>query len=265
MLTYVMIGDPIDHTRSPGLLNEIFQKRGIAAHAVPQRVASCQLEVTLRTLRDRHDVAGLMITTPHKSAVVEYVDALTSAAKQLQCVNCMRRESNGGWLGAQFDGAGLLFALLNRGIRVSGSRVLLLGTGNAARAIGLALAQQPLSCLQIRSRDFARAQALVNLLATESNCTVVEADSGQMTDYDIVINATTVGMAKDDPSPIDYRQLKENAVIADIVADPIKTRLAADAMAHGFQLVTGRHMASAQVPQIFEFFRGVRDDERHGT
>ena len=248
----MMIGDPIDKVRTPDILTRLYATDGFDMDVHARGVATGETDQVCFDMRNDLDLVGLLITMPHKNAFAGIVDDLTSTARTLGSINCARREASGRWLGAQFDGTGLTGALDNAGVSLQSARVLLMGAGGAGLAIADALSRQQIDRLDIFELDGERRRSARRILRNRSAVSVVDCPTGKAS-YDVVINATPLGMDASDPSPIDVETLRDGCVVADIVADPAETTLVRDATAAGIRVITGRDMVEAQAPLIYAF------------
>lgn len=265
-----VIGSPIRHSLSPVLLNAAFRAADLdwtyVAFDVPDGHAPAALDA-MRTL----GLGGLSVTMPHKAAVAAAVDDLDPVAELLGAVNCVvpHREPDTGVVtltGRNTDGAGFLRSLTGAGVDPSGRRVAVVGAGGAARAIVVALVGAGADVVVV-NRTRARADEVV-AVATRARSGVGSVPSGSVSagsasdvaGADIVVNATSVGMA-DTPqagaSPVDAAALRADQVVADIVYHPRTTPLLAAAAAAGAIAVGGLGMLVHQAAVAFEAWTGV--------
>ena len=149
---------------------------------------------------------------------IEYCDDLTDIARQVGSVNAIRIDPDTGRLtGGNFDGEGMLAGLHQQGHTVAGKRVLLVGTGGAGKSIAWSLAQQKPARLALYNRSPARAQALLERLQKQFPALDLVISDGNAQDYDVVINATSLGLKDDDPLPLDPNTLRAGALVCEVV------------------------------------------------
>jgi len=260
MKNYIMIGAPVTTVRTPPLLADYLARAGIEARIEIRHLEPDDLHGFMKTFMSDPGIDGLMVTMPHKKTILPYMDRLSDAARLAGSVNAVKRLTSGELAGAQFDGAGLVNALLEKGAPLTTARVLLAGAGGAGLAIAQALLAHGCRSLAIAETNRDLLDRALSLLRAQSPCPVAGANETGA-EYDLLINATPLGMGADDPSPFGKRLVAHAAVIADIVADPPETRLAALARAAGVVFVTGRDMVKGQVAPIGDWL--MHDDAQH--
>lgn len=262
---YLIVGHPVAQVQAPMLFNAVFARAGLNAVMVPVCIAPEHLSAFVRAAFLAPNVRGLSVTIPHKAPLLETVDYCSPAARQAGAVNAVRREADGRLTGALFDGQGLRAALDHFGMAYAGRRVLLLGAGGAAAAIANALAQAPGAAAQIQLFDPlpGKAAALAQRLALPA---VQAAPHNHPAGFDLVINASPLGLQADDALPCDVQDLEPHAAVMDIVMKNQPTPWVRAARARGLQAQPGFEMLVQQTAPYLEFFglpeaaRLVRDD-----
>ncbi|WP_108658827.1 shikimate dehydrogenase family protein [Acuticoccus kandeliae] len=243
---YIMIGAPVTSVRTPPLLEAWFAARGEAATCAVRHVEPEDLPALVDEVRADPGIDGLMVTMPHKRAILPLLDGLSGTARAAGSVNAVKRTANG-LEGAQFDGIALVNALAAAGADLSTSRVTLAGLGGAGLAIALALEAAGNRDLTLVESDPARLAAVGAMLAIAPR---MLDPSAPRPAADILVNATPLGMARGDPSPFGEAEVAAARLVADIVAVPNETRLADLARAAGIPLVTGYEMVTHQIEPI---------------
>ncbi len=249
-----IIGDPVSQVKSPEFWNPRLAQAGADAVLLPLHVLSSGFEVAMPVLRNLGNLAGLVFTVPFKERAMAFADEILPTGRQAGAINAMRREADGRWVADMFDGWGLARALLRLGARLQGTRVLLLGAGGAGRAIASSLAQSGIAALGVFDVNAARAAALAAMLRQhfpELAATAIGAARAE--DFDIIINATPVGMAPGDGMPLPLGRFPPHCVVFDIVPKPAITPLMAQAEAAGCKTGGGQMMIDAQADAILEF------------
>lgn len=242
-----IVADPIDHVRTPAIFNEHLAAAGIDAIVVPTHVAPSDLRTVVGGMRAMQNLSAIIVTVPHKIAMVELCDALEPSARLMGAVNIVRRERDGRLLGANFDGAGLASALETELGTLAGRRVHLAGAGGVARAIAFALAQAGIARLAIDNRSAAKADALLDAVKRAfPKVATVRADD-RPSDCDIAINATSLGLHAGDPLPFAVDALPDSATVAEVVMNPLMTPLLLRAQARGLRIVKGDAMLKCQL------------------
>jgi shikimate dehydrogenase len=241
-----VIGDPVAQIRTPQAINPIFAARGANILCVPMHVRADGLAATVEGLRRLESVIGFGVTLPHKLAVMALCDSVDQAAARVGAVNLVRREADGSFRGYQFDGPGFLRGLMAHGHDPAGRACLVLGAGGAAMAIVHALLGADAMCVSVANRTAAKAEAL----AAACGDARVSAGPPHPPSGALVINTTALGMAADDPLPLDTDLIDGSMTVAEVVARPAITRLLGEAASRGAQTHSGMHMITHQVDLI---------------
>ena len=254
---YAILGDPIAQVGSPLLFNTAFRNRGWPAVLVPMHVLATDLSSTLNGLRGIRNLRGLILTTPHKKAALEFVDSLGAEAQLTGSINAIRCQSDGLWHGDNFDGLGCLRGLEMAGHSVSGRRVLIVGTGGAGSAVAAAIAREGPASLHLHDADVDRANSLcASLGAAFENVSIVVTPPDPK-DSDIVINCTPLGMEGKHGIAVDTEGLTSGMLVADLVVEPELTELLRIAASRGCTVHAGRRTLEGQVDALCTFFEGV--------
>jgi len=254
-LVYALIGHPVDHVKTPELYNSKFAKLGIDAVVVPIDVSPQDLSGFVHFARGWKNLAGIGVTIPHKEAMANHVDSLTTSAQLCGATNVIRRNSDGTLLGTQMDGPGFVSALGDRLNDGRPKRALLAGAGGTAKAIAFELAASGLAELVLTNRTTERARALGDRVhAAYPNCTI-EVTSNPTGHFDLIINATSVGMHESDVIPIDANLLVPTTIVADVIMSPPRTRLLHEAEKRGCVVYPGLRMLQAQFDATVEFLQ----------
>ncbi|WP_233806350.1 shikimate dehydrogenase family protein [Paraburkholderia sp. HP33-1] len=252
---YFIVGDPIAQVRSPSGVTAALRAAGRDALVVPAHVAPADLPAFFAGIAAMRNVDGVIITVPHKFSAASYCATLAEAAAFLGAVNTLRRNADGSWHGGMFDGTGFVAALVAAGCELQGKRALLVGAGGAGSAIGHALIQRGVGSLDVRDNDAERTGSLsarLNALGRgEARGVGAELDLSR---YDVVVNASLLGMRAGDPLPIDVARLPATTFVGDVVTKPPLTPLIEAARAHGCPTVTGTQMFERVCDRMVEFF-----------
>jgi shikimate dehydrogenase len=251
---YGIIGDPIEQVKSPEILTARIRAARRNALLLPMHVKPELFDETVRGLKALANLDGIVITVPYKARVVPFVDKLMPTGERVGAINAMRRERDGTWVGDMFDGKGMLRGLREQGADPKGQRVMLLGAGGAGSAIADAVADAGAASLAIFDVDKAKAGELARRIAKfHPGC---EATAGEpaIEGIDILINATPIGMAENDPLPMKFGKLDPKFVVADVIVKPGPTPFLKQAEACGCRIVGGRAMIGGQVSELLQFF-----------
>lgn len=209
-----IFGFPIKHTLSPVMHNTAFDFLKLNFRYIPYEVRPRNLKSAVESIRALN-IRGVNITIPHKESVLQYLDKVDSLAKKIGSVNTIVN-NNGKLTGYNTDGEGFLKDLSSNGFRIQGKRVLLLGAGGAGRAIAVYLSSAKAKKIYIVDAIEKRAHNLANKIHNG-----IFVDFKRRADYtndiDIIINATPIGMHKEDPSPVPLKGITPGVFIYDVV------------------------------------------------
>lgn len=250
---YPIIGDPIGYVESPVRLTRSFEEQGHNGICIPMRVTAEDLDAVLSGLAATRNVDGILVTMPHKFAVVTHCGELSERAQNLGAVSVMRRAHDLTWHGDILDGVAFVRAQLDRGARVEGARALLVGAGAAGRAIALALLDEGASELVIHDATASRAFDLCDILARLGR-NHVTAGPPDPSGFDLVFNATPLGMEEGDPYPIDPELLNASMFVGDVIAGHGVTPFIRAAQDAGCTTANGDDMVAAVQTRMVEFF-----------
>lgn len=251
---FFVIADPIDQVRAPELFNQVFRMYGIDAVLVPLQVKAEHFETTIRTLFQAPNVDGVFLSIPHKPAGLAVADRCSELAQAAGAVNAVRRAVDGFLEGELFDGLGFIKALDGAAISYTGKRVLLIGAGGAASAISVALALYGANEIAIFDPAVDRASQLAARLEEHFNIFARATTHNDPAGYDLVINASPLGMKKDDPTPFDASRLSPGAAVFDVLMKNQPTPLLQAARARGLTAEPGFEMLIQQAPLYLRFF-----------
>lgn len=242
-----LFGNPVAHSMGPALHNAAFHAAGVNATYLAFGVSDVDGAVAaMRTL----NMGGASVTIPHKSDVMAHLDEVDETARQIGAVNTIVNRS-GRLLGFNSDVEGAMAALEEKGT-IAGKRVVMIGSGGAARAIGYGICQRG-GALLIANRSEERGQAL----ARDLSATFCPLDGVDLGAVDILINATSVGMTPHiDAVPISLTGLTPRTLVMDIVYNPLETALLAAARSRGCDTVDGVAMFVFQAAAQFEMWTG---------
>ncbi|PLP96444.1 shikimate dehydrogenase family protein [Cupriavidus pauculus] len=249
----VILAYPTHHVRTPGFFNAYMAETGNNAVLVPWQVAPAQLAETVRGLREVENLAGLIVTVPHKQAMARLCDELEGIAADLDVCNVVRRTPDGRLIGAMYDGVGFVEGMRRNQIDPRGKRTLLLGAGGAATAVAAALLDAGVAQLTVVNRTPEKAEDLVALLRARQPGAAVQAAVSAQGVWDLVVNGTSLGLKPDDPLPLDPALLCPDTIVAEVIMQPAETALLTAARARGCPVHRGEHMVTAQIQLLAEF------------
>ncbi len=246
---YLIVGGPTAAMRSPAIWNAQFARTGQNAMLAPLGLRGEDLALAFGLLRSPGcNVAGLIVTTPHKRAAASLVDRLEGDAAAVGVVNAVRRAEDGRLVGTLLDGEACVAAA---GPRASGM-VFVVGAGDAGRAVAAAFARAGAS-VALRDREDDRAEAAARAIAAAGHQVRIGFDDRELDIADVIVNATPLGERPEDEPPLRPRALDPRAVVIDLAGGPA-TRLAALARDFGCRVVDAAQAAAAQAPLLADYF-----------
>jgi shikimate dehydrogenase len=247
-----IIGDPITQVRAPEVWTSLFQHNGIDAVCIPMQVTAAGLNAFLQGAKALRNFAGLIITIPHKPASLSQVGSPSERARHVGAVNVVKLQADGQWAGDILDGIGFVKGLESRGPKIAGRRALVVGTGGVGTAIAFAIAEAGASEVAVfdisadRAADVARR---ISATGVKSSVSAAVAKG-----FDLIVNASPMGMKPEDAIPIDLNDLQSSTVVADVVVHPRMTRLLMAARDKSCFVQPGTHMMDAQIATMATFF-----------
>ncbi len=249
-----VIGDPVGHSLSPLLHNRAMRSVGFNGVYVPIRIAREHLNQGLDDLNSL-DFRGLSVTIPHKEAALAKYPRCEQIVRQIGAANTLVRDEEIGWQSYNTDYDAALDSIklgLRVGDTLEGKRVLMLGAGGVARAIGMGIVRAG-GALVLCSRTSSRTKTL----AEELNCRHVTWENRGSEYADILINCTPVGMSPQmDESPFHDHWLREGMIVFDTIYNPENTLLMKHAKSRGCITISGIEMFVRQAAAQFERFTG---------
>jgi shikimate dehydrogenase len=251
------IGYPTGSFRAPLIYNPYFAKHGIDVVVVPMGCRSEDYPAFLRLVFRLSNVRGALITMPHKLATVALLDEVTPMAKVAGACNAVRLDAGGRLVGEMFDGEGFVRGVLRQGRRLRGARALVVGSGGVGSAIAASLAKAGVGGIALFDTAWARMAALADRLRQEHPGLAVSVGANDPAGFDVVVNATPLGMKPGDPLPVDVERIAPSAFIGEVVMAQEITPFLAAARARGCAIQVGTDMLFEQIPAYLEFF-GLR-------
>jgi len=241
-----ILGHPVVHVRAPEFINPVFVEKGFDGFVVPLHVRPEDLGVVLAMLSKLDNVAGVILTIPHKEAAARLCHDLEPDGALVGAVNALRFAPGGRFVGNIFDGQGLVRACADARIELAGRRVLLIGAGGAGRAIAFAFARAGAVGLTIANRTAARAISLANEVARAVPASGAAAGEADPRGFDVVVNCTSLGLRAEDALPCDPAAFAPGQKVIDIIAVR-DTEWMASARGRGCRVIGGRPMVEGQI------------------
>ncbi|MBL8587287.1 MAG: ThiF family adenylyltransferase [Methylobacteriaceae bacterium] len=248
------IGYPTGSFKAPMIYNPWFEAHGVDAVVVPMGVPAEAGAIALPVIFAFTNFHGALITMPHKVSVVSMLDEVSKAVQVAGACNAVRRMPDGRLVGDQFDGAGFVRGVLRKGQRVEGARALVCGTGGVGSAIAASLAGAGVGALALYDVDSVSMDRLARRLADVYPRIAVTTGSNDPQGFDIVVNATPLGMKPGDPLPLDVTRLAPETFVGEVVMKQETTPFLAAARARGCRTQIGVDMLFEMIPAYLDFF-----------
>jgi len=248
------IGYPTYAFRAPLIYNPWFAKVGINAIVVPM---SCQLEPFPRFLRSVFhlgNIRGALITMPHKVTTVGLLDDVLPTAAIAGSCNAVRRLEDGRLQGNMFDGEGFVCGLKRKGFDPKGRRVLVVGAGGVGCAIAASLAAAGVLEMDLFDMNDASAKSLASRLLQHYPSMTIHTGSKDPAGYELLVNATPLGMKDGDPLPVDMDRVDASTFVGEVVMKTDMTAFLKAAQAKGCRIQMGADMLYEQIPAYLEYF-----------
>ena len=248
------LGWPTETFKAPMIYNPWFEAEGVDAVVVPLGIESTAYAGLLRPLFQIRNLHGALVTMPHKVVTAGLVDELSTTAQIAGSCNAVLKRPDGSLLGDMFDGAGFVRGMERKGQAVAGARALVVGCGGVGCAIAASLAGTGLAGIGLYDPAEASAAALAGRLRQHYPALQIAMGSNDPAGYDIVVNATPLGMKAGDPLPVDPARIGAGAFVGEVVMKEEHTPLLRAALARGCRVQVGTDMLFEMIPAYLEFF-----------
>ena len=248
------VGDPTGSFKAPMIYNPYFESIRENAAVVPMGVTAADFATSFPLIMRFTNVDGALITMPHKIKVVEMLAEASPAVLMAGACNAVKRRADGSLMGDMFDGEGFVRGLLRKGRKVAGASALVVGAGGVGSAIAASLAVAGVARLGLFDVNPASAEALAERVRTHCPAVSVTSGSNDPAGFDLVVNATPLGMSPGDPLPFDVMRAEPTALIGEVVMKQEMTPLLTAAEARGLEIQKGIEMLFEQIPAYLEFF-----------
>jgi shikimate dehydrogenase len=248
------IGWPTYSFKAPLIYNPYFAQAGINAMVTPMGCKPEHFPEFLRNLFKLENVRGALITMPHKVSVLNLLDVVSPAVRVAGACNAVKKGADGKLYGDMFDGEGFVRGVQRKGFAVEGKRALVVGTGGVGCAIVASLAQAGLASVTLYDVDVTSCNALADRIREHFPKIRVCVGSKDPAGFDLVVNATPLGMKEGDPLPVDVSRLDANTFVGEVVMAQDITPFLAAVRARGCRTQIGTDMLYEQIPAYLEFF-----------
>ena len=250
MKKYLVIGNPIEHSLSPKLHNHWIKKNNIDAIYDKKQLNEGDIEGIISEVRNEK-INGINVTVPFKKLVISFIDELSVEANEAQSVNTIYKENNK-IVGHNTDISGFELALRGKSYDIKNKKIFILGAGGVTSSIILALKKMGASKVILSNRTKKKAEELKK---TFSDLEIV--DWGEIPEFNMIINTTSLGLNKDDEIKLDYENIGSNKFFYDVIYNPRQTKFLTKAKQFGNQIENGKMMFIYQAHQAFTIWHKI--------
>jgi len=250
MKNFLVIGNPIDHSLSPKLHNYWIKKNKLDAFYDKKLLNKSDIDNIILKVKNE-EITGVNVTVPFKKTVIPFLDELTIEAKESQSVNTIYKKNNR-IVGHNTDIAGFELGLRHFKYNVSDKKVFILGAGGVVSSIILALRRMGASKIILANRT---KQKAYDIKKSFSGVEII--DWGKIPEFNMIVNATSVGLKKDDEIKLNYTDLGSNKFFYDVIYNPKETNFLKKAKKEGNQIENGKMMFIYQAHQAFTIWHKV--------
>ena len=250
MKKYIVIGNPIEHSLSPKLHNYWIKENNINAVYDKKRIDQSELENIIFEVKEGK-ISGINITVPFKKAAIPFLDELSTEANKTQSVNTIYL-NNGKIIGHNTDAAGFELAIKYLKYNINNKRIFILGAGGVVPSIIFSLNKMQPSKIILSNRTRDKAENLKELF---KNLEII--NWGEIPDFDMIINATSIGLKEEDEIKLDISNVGNNKIFYDIIYNPIETNFLKKAKNLGHRVENGKMMFVYQAHQAFTLWHKV--------
>ena len=263
MKKFLVIGNPINHSLSPKLHNYWIKKNNISAIYQKEQLNSENLKNLISQMRDK-TITGLNITVPFKVQVIPYLDKLTSSAELTQSVNTISL-SNNKVIGHNTDIVGFERAIKNTNYNFGGKKILILGSGGVVPSIIYSLYRMKVLSVTVSNRTAAKAEVLKSFfnfkLVKKNNWNEINTVNwGEIPEFDIIINATSVGLKDNQKLDLDFSKIGKDKLFYDVIYNPKETNFLKIGKNLGNRVENGSKMFIYQAAEAFKIWHNIQPD-----
>jgi shikimate dehydrogenase len=248
------LGYPTESFKAPMIYNPYFAKHGINAVVVPMGCKPEDFPEFFKLLFRLSNIHGALITMPHKVPIVGLLDEVSVSVKVAGACNAVRVEPDGKLVGDMFDGEGFVRGVLGKGRKIANARALVAGNGGVGSAIAASFAKAGAAELALFDAYAPMMNDLAERLTANYPNLKVTVGSNDPAGYDVVVNATPLGMKPDDPLPMDVTRIAPSTFVGEVVMKAEITPFLAAAHERGCDYQVGTDMLFEQIPAYLEFF-----------
>ena len=248
------LGYPTESFKAPMIYNPYFEKCGINAVVVPMGCKADDYPAFFRLLFRLSNVFGALVTMPHKVTTMALLDEISVSAQVAGACNAVRLDRDGRLIGDMFDGEGFVRGILRKGRALASARVLVAGNGGVGSAIAASFAKAGVGEIALYDAHASAMNALADRIRAHYPNLKVAVGSNDPAGFDIVVNATPLGMKPGDPLPMEVARISPKSLVGEVVMKQEITPFLAAARERGCEVQVGTDMLFEQIPAYLEFF-----------
>ena len=253
MEKYLVIGNPIEHSLSPKLHNFWMKKNNIDAIYEKQKILDSDLKNLIIKVQKR-EISGINVTVPFKKKVIDYLDKLSPGSEITQSVNTISLDGKN-LIGHNTDINGFELAIKNINFNVLNKKILILGAGGVVSSIIFALKKLKAQQIIVSNRTKEKAENLKKLFKD-----IEIINWGNVPDFDLIINATSVGLKNDDKISLDLSKISKGKFFYDVIYNPKETNFLKEAKKLGNKIENGKKMFIYQAAAAFELWHKIKPE-----
>ena len=250
MKKYLVIGNPVEHSLSPKLHNYWIKQNNLNAVYDKRQLNENDIRGVITEVKNGK-IDGINITVPFKKSVIPFLDQLTTLAKEAQSVNTIFKKNNK-VVGDNTDIGGFEHALKYINYSVKDKKIFILGGGGVVPSIIIALRKLGSAKIILSNRTKEKAE---NLKKIYPDLEII--DWGETTDFNMIINATSLGLKTTDQIKLNYTNIGSNKLFYDVIYNPKKTNFLIKAKQFGNQAENGKMMFIYQAQLAFKIWHNI--------
>jgi shikimate dehydrogenase len=251
MKKFLVIGNPIEHSFSPKLHNYWIKANKLKAIYEKQKLDENEIKNLILKIREKK-VHGINVTVPFKKKIISYLDHLSLEAEKTQSVNTVYLKDNR-IIGHNTDIRGFELGIKNLKFNIKNKKIFILGAGGVVPSIIFALSKMKVFEIIISNRTKKKAEELKDLF---NNLKIL--DWGDIPEFDVIINATSVGLNKDDQLDLDFSNVGKNKLFYDVIYNPRETNFLKMGKKMGNKIENGKLMFIYQAFLAFNLWHGIQ-------
>ena len=253
MKKFLVIGNPIDHSLSPVLHNYWIKNNRIDAIYEKQKLNEDELEHLIIQIKEKK-ISGINITIPFKKSIIPFLDKLSVEAESTQSVNTVYLKDNK-VVGHNTDIVGFENSITKSNYNLNNKEILILGAGGVVSSIIFALNKMNVSKIKICNRTKKKAENLKKLF---KNIEII--DWGELPNFDMIINATSLGLKKEDEIKLNFTSISKNKFFYDVIYNPKETNFLNTGKNLGNKILNGKLMFIYQALSAFNIWHGLKPE-----